>query len=291
VKNKIVILIGISIGVFLAIFLCFFYKSEVVEIIADKDNIDQQDVVISKRNLVPSKKLSLSKKVVSSGFVFQPINIDDLLDEDDKTEINNRFIRNHNNLLDLSHKLNNIYNKKNKAQFVTLEEIKQWVQVLINDVYFTNEYYLKHDIQINTDQIDFYNPALIPRKNEVSPRIEQGHLKALEYIVKTIGLFSTTDFKEGDVNKLMQQISPLLKKSRQQSRVFYSTLMRKYFQNEDYLLQDKINFSRSFINAGDKKLMKYSLQFFKGLLGRPIYKSSKSGIQQFIQELTVGLAQ
>jgi len=220
-------------------------------------------------------------------YKFRHIKLTDLLDKKDQTKKNKNFIDNHNNLLMLYNRTIEIDEQKWKEDSIKIkkEEIKKWMQVLINDLAFVNKYYNEKDIDFDIAKIDEYNVLLLPTGSSLNPKIDKYYTKKYYDIFTKIDNIQSDILTHAEVDSFVFEFNELAMKRSEQSRPFYQTLMHDYYKRYD--LENIVIFSNVLFDSSDKRLVKFSFRFFEDILDLPKYQDevSKKIINDHIEKL------
>jgi hypothetical protein len=216
------------------------------------------------------------------------LGVDKLLDENDKTERNQLIIQNHVYLLQIVKEVSEL--RKDKAKVPTHGQLVRWTQTLVNDAYLSNELGNNNLSAIDLSDLQTLKPELVPADNAISSvYMNPDYLKMLRPLVGEVFNIDANSLSEDVARSLALKIIDLTKRRKEQSEVFYLTLMHKYFPGKDYTMPQKIGFARQFVEAGDWKLAKYTLEFFQESLALPENQKDKPAIQQLINDIERGL--
>lgn len=213
------------------------------------------------------------------------LTIDQLLDDEDKTEKNKLIIQNHNNLISLFKDFRKV--RKNKITNVTKDHLIEWTQSLIYDAYVTNELANKNlpqvDVSINIQLL----PDLIPIEENLSRKLNLDYIQALKKLAKDVSSLDANSDK--NLLPLANRLFDFTKRRKEQSEVFYLTLMHKYYLTEEYSIRDKILFAQHFVSAGDLKLAKYSLEYFEDVKDSQQNDTDQESVLQIIHNIKTGI--
>lgn len=215
------------------------------------------------------------------------LSVDNLLDESDRTEKNKQVIQNHNNLVEIFKDLKVLRKDKNKV--VTKEQLTKWVQFLIYDAHLSNELGFNNEPDVSFSDFQTLRNDLIPSEDNLSRLLNPDYIKALRSLAEQLSNIDTRTNPERALKSLAARTIDLAKRRKEQSEIFYLTLMHKYFPSQDYTMAQKISFAEQFVDAGDMKLAKYTMEYFQDSIDLPENQKDKYAIQQLIIKIQDGL--
>jgi hypothetical protein len=229
-------------------------------------------------------------KYKKDGFItpdFRPLQLTDLLNPDDRIERFGRYIDNHNHLLAIVLSLQTVQQNKININQVSINQIKQWTQTLINDVNFSNAIFQEKSVNIDVNNIEKFDISKLPSESNFTERLSIDYLKGVKNLAEqTQSLLDFGEKNSHEKSNIIRKIASLTKRTKKQSDVFYTTRMKRYFKGRDYTLQQKITFANGFVQAKDVQLMAAAKQYFEYAMQLSEYENQKAEIEKIITNLS-----
>jgi hypothetical protein len=177
-------------------------------------------------------------------------------------------------------------NKININQ-VSINQIKQWTQTLINDVNFSNAIFQEKSVNIDVNNIEKFDISKLPSESNFTERLSIDYLKGVKNLAEqTQSLLDFGEKNSHEKSNIIRKIASLTKRTKKQSDVFYTTRMKRYFKGRDYTLQQKITFANGFVQAKDVQLMAAAKQYFEYAMQLSEYENQKAEIEKIITNLS-----
>jgi len=253
------------------------------------DSVDPE-MFVGQRDEEREKKAVNRSNIVGGGELrSQPVgarklSVEDLIDVEDRTEINRLYIDNHNALVAALRKIDEAENAGRDIDF-QLQVLVKMLQAVVNDIYFTNEVYHGRIPLDRVTDVGVLDLSRLPVTSSLHERIPVYYLDKI--INLSVRLKNATPGKitQGEVKIMLREVKRLVLKRKEQSDVFFLTYMKKYYPSNKYSIEEKIRFARSFIDSGDRKLVKYSIKPFRKMLSMDNYASSKEMIELLLDDI------
>lgn len=214
---------------------------------------------------------------------YQPVTIDDLLDPADRTERSQSMLSSYDGLLINLHGIQAVRQQVVSIESISVLQIKEWTQALINYLAISNADFQK--LSIPPSSSGQFNPALLPADSELSDLINKGYFEAVKALVDKVNGLDDPLPDNGIKQSLVNRISELTLNAKKQSSVFLLTKMKHYFKSGGYSLTQKISFARSVVNTQDGKMIRSVRQYFEYALTLPEYENEQQKIKDFIEIL------